>query len=87
MFWLDLLSSLPRLRLSDAQKKMVLLVMQETGSRDVPSLNTLKAMRAKLRKRCAPETLQSKSELGNIFYSNDIRSTIAMASLSACLIQ
>ncbi|KZV86368.1 hypothetical protein EXIGLDRAFT_622070, partial [Exidia glandulosa HHB12029] len=78
MFFLDLLGSLPRLRLSSAQMKMILFVMQETGARDVPTYDKLRNCQQRLRELCAPHTVQHESVRGNVFFSNDIRTTIAM---------
>ena len=42
MFFVDVLDNLPRMRHSDAQMRMILFIMKETGSRDVPSLRALR---------------------------------------------
>ncbi|KAG8867809.1 hypothetical protein FRB98_003951, partial [Tulasnella sp. 332] len=72
MFLLDLLSNLPRLRLSDSHFRMILWVMKESGCRDVPALSALKALKKNLRERVGARTRQYKSDLGNVFYMNDV---------------
>ncbi|EJD34914.1 hypothetical protein AURDEDRAFT_75744, partial [Auricularia subglabra TFB-10046 SS5] len=78
MFFIDLLDSLPRLRLSDAHMRMIILVLEECGAKDVPTLYALRKCQEQLRAKCAPQTVQHRSGTGNVFYSNDIRDTIAM---------
>lgn len=78
MFFVDLLDNLPRLRLSDAHMEMVLWVMRQCGSQTVPSLKQLRGCQERLQKECGTPTLRHISTIGNIFYSNDIRATIAM---------
>ncbi|EJD36693.1 hypothetical protein AURDEDRAFT_73929, partial [Auricularia subglabra TFB-10046 SS5] len=78
MFFVDLLDSLPRLRLSDAHMQMIIFVLNQCGARDVPSFYALRKFQELLREKCAPATVQHRSVHGNIFYSNDIRDTIAM---------
>lgn len=77
MFLLDMLDNLPRLRLSDSQMRTILWVMKELGTRDIPSLSTLRRVQEKLRKDTAVQTTQYKSSESNIFYTNDIASQIA----------
>ncbi|EJD46017.1 hypothetical protein AURDEDRAFT_124427 [Auricularia subglabra TFB-10046 SS5] len=78
MFFIDLLDSLPRLRLSDAHMKMILFVLLKCGARDVPSFYALRKCQELLREKSAPSTVKHQSVHGNVFYSNDIRDTIAM---------
>lgn len=80
MLYLDILDNLPRLRLSDEHLKMIMFVMKETGSREVPSFSGFRQFQEKLRAKCAPQTVLHRSELGNVFHSNDIRSSVAMVS-------
>ncbi|KZV92613.1 hypothetical protein EXIGLDRAFT_749574 [Exidia glandulosa HHB12029] len=80
MFHIDLLDNLPRLRMSDAQLRMVLWTMSQCGARDVPSLWKLRKWQGKLQDSCPTETLSHRSTMGNIFYSNNICGTIAMES-------
>lgn len=86
--YLDILYSLPRLRLSRAQMRMILFVMKQTGSRDVPSLKELIKFRKKLQDRCGAPSIEQKSELGNVYFVNDVRATFAMVRrsfLSRCI--
>ncbi|EJD45161.1 hypothetical protein AURDEDRAFT_165704 [Auricularia subglabra TFB-10046 SS5] len=75
---LHLLRIIPRMRLSDSQFKLILWAMCECGARDVPSFYALHKLEAKLRTSIGAATVQHTSELGNVFYSNDIRDTISM---------
>ncbi|KAJ7144866.1 hypothetical protein C8R43DRAFT_891028 [Mycena crocata] len=77
MCFVDILDNLPRLRLSSSQVKMVLWVMRECGARDVPSFKALRAMQQRIRGTCGINTDPHKSDLGNLFYTNDIRSLVA----------
>jgi hypothetical protein len=85
MFWLDVLNSLPRLRLSEAQMKIILFVMKQIGCKDVPSHAAYKKLRVALNKLCGASTVRRVSELGNIFYTNDPRTTFAMVRLYLCI--
>ncbi|KAJ7614819.1 hypothetical protein FB45DRAFT_1108964 [Roridomyces roridus] len=75
--YLDILDNLPRLRLSSSQLKMVLWIMKECGARDVPSFNEFRSMQTHIRKLVGVRSDLHKSDLGNIFYVNDIRDLIA----------
>ncbi|KAJ7692285.1 hypothetical protein B0H17DRAFT_903860, partial [Mycena rosella] len=65
------------LRLSSSQIKMVLWVMRECDARDVPSFKALRAMQKRIRGSCGIKTDLHKSDLGNLFYTNDIRDLIS----------
>ncbi|KAJ7767826.1 hypothetical protein B0H16DRAFT_1787465 [Mycena metata] len=77
MCYLDILDNLPRLRLSSSQLKMILWIMKECGAKDVPSFNAFRAMQTHIRKTTGVRTEPHKSDLGNLFYVNDIRDLIA----------
>ncbi|KAJ7673015.1 hypothetical protein DFH06DRAFT_1279686 [Mycena polygramma] len=77
MCYLDLLDNLPRLRLSSSQLKMILWIMKECGAKDVPSFNAFRAMQKHIRKTTGVRSDPHKSDLGNLFYVNDIRDLIA----------
>lgn len=85
MFLLDVLDNLPRLRLSSAQLRIILWVMKETGSRDVPSLYGLRRMQESLEK-LAVTTKQYDSSLGNTFFSNDINQIVAQVRVVSLLL-
>ncbi|KAJ7099940.1 hypothetical protein B0H15DRAFT_771035 [Mycena belliarum] len=77
MCYLDLLDNLPRLRMSSSQFKMILWIMKECGARDVPSFNAFRAMQKHVRQMTGVRSEAHKSDLGNLFYVNDIRDLIA----------
>ncbi|KAJ7622956.1 hypothetical protein B0H17DRAFT_1164467 [Mycena rosella] len=77
MCYLDILDNLPRLRLSSSQLKMILWIMQECGAKDVPSFNAFRAMQKHSRDTTGVKSEAHKSDLGNLFYVNDIRDLIA----------
>ncbi|KAF8958957.1 hypothetical protein BDZ97DRAFT_1667763, partial [Flammula alnicola] len=76
-FLLDVLDNLPRLRLSSSQLKMVMWVMKHCNPTDVPSFSSFRAKQRRLQKACGIKTVQHTSELGHIFYVNDIRDIIS----------
>ncbi|KAJ6543322.1 hypothetical protein B0H10DRAFT_1854370 [Mycena sp. CBHHK59/15] len=80
MCFVDILDNLPHLRLSSSQIKMVLWAMRECGAHDVPSFKALRATQKRIRDTCGIKTEPYKSDLGNLFYTNDIRALIANAS-------
>ncbi|KAJ6511523.1 hypothetical protein C8R47DRAFT_964088 [Mycena vitilis] len=77
MCYLDILDNLPRLRLSSSQLKMILWIMKECGAKDVPSFNAFRAMQKHVRKKTGVKSAPHQSDLGNLFYVNDIRDLIA----------
>ena len=77
--YLDMLDNLPRLRLSSSQLRMILWVMKECGAKDVPSFNGFRSMQAHIRKMTGVRSEAHKSDLGNVFYVNDLRDLIAKA--------
>ncbi|KAJ6559708.1 hypothetical protein B0H19DRAFT_944520 [Mycena capillaripes] len=77
MCYLDILDNLPRLRLSSSQLKMILWIMKECGAKDVPSFNAFRDMQTHIRKMTGVKSEAHKSDLGNLFYVNDIRDLIA----------
>ncbi|EIN03386.1 hypothetical protein PUNSTDRAFT_37895, partial [Punctularia strigosozonata HHB-11173 SS5] len=78
MFLLDLLDSLPRIRLSDTSMRLVLWVMKECSARDVPSLNALRQAQERVSKQTAVSSLEYKSAKGNIFYVLDPREIVSI---------
>ncbi|EKM48298.1 uncharacterized protein PHACADRAFT_109167 [Phanerochaete carnosa HHB-10118-sp] len=77
MFLLDTIDNLPRCPVSNSLMQVFLWTLKETGARDVPSLYKLRHTQEKLRQKCGVPSIQCQSELGNVFYMNDIRSIIA----------
>lgn len=83
MCYLDILDNLPRLRLSSSQFKMILWIMEACGAKDVPSFNAFRAMQKQIRLTAGVKSEPHKSDLGNLFYVNDIRDLIAKVILFA----
>jgi hypothetical protein len=77
MCYLDILDNLPRLRLSSSQLRMILWIMNECGAKDVPSFNAFRSMQTFIRKSTGVRSEAHRSDLGNIFYVNDVRDLIA----------
>ncbi|EJD38038.1 hypothetical protein AURDEDRAFT_72549, partial [Auricularia subglabra TFB-10046 SS5] len=78
MFLLDLLDSLPRLRLSNAHLEMILWIMQEVGARDVPSLYALRQVQKQLRAKLNLGPQPELSVRGNRFFTNSVIRSISM---------
>ncbi|KAJ3559426.1 hypothetical protein NM688_g352 [Phlebia brevispora] len=70
MFMIDLLDSLPRLRLSDDHLKTILWVMKECGTPDVPSFTALRKVQKQLTDELDLQPIRHTSALGNEFYAN-----------------
>ncbi|KAJ6625360.1 hypothetical protein B0H10DRAFT_2174244 [Mycena sp. CBHHK59/15] len=77
MCYLDILDNLPRLRLSSSQLRMILWIMKECGAKDVPSFNAFRSMQKHIRKTTGVRSELHKSDLGNLFYVNDVRDLIS----------
>ena len=77
MMLLDIFDNLPRLRLSSNTLKMFLWILKESGVVNVPSYEAFRKIQEKLRKKCGSEPILAQSTLGNVFYLNDIRDSIA----------
>ena len=77
MFLLDTLDSMPRLQVSDGLMKIFLWVLKESGAPDVPSLGQLRAVQATLRDLSGIPSKAYTSAQKNLFWMNDIRSTVA----------
>ncbi|KAJ6618968.1 hypothetical protein B0H10DRAFT_2371976 [Mycena sp. CBHHK59/15] len=74
---LDILDNLPRLRMSSNQFKMILWILKQCNVSNVPSYNSFHKMQDKLRNLCGSEPKSYTSSVGNRFFVNDIRETIA----------
>lgn len=77
MFLLDLISNLPRLRISDSLMRVLIWVMNECGASDVPSFDRLRKVQRSIREQSGVPTTKHISPMGNIFYMNDPRSIVA----------
>ncbi|KAJ6610166.1 hypothetical protein B0H10DRAFT_2293750 [Mycena sp. CBHHK59/15] len=77
MCYLDILDNLPRLRLSSSQLRMILWIMKECSAKDVPSFNAFRSMQKHIRKTTGVRSELHKSDLGNLFYVNDVRDLIS----------
>lgn len=55
-------------------------VARQLGCTSVPGLKKLRGWQERLQKQCGAPTIRHLSTFGNIFYSNDIRASIAMVS-------
>ncbi|KAJ6600335.1 hypothetical protein DFH09DRAFT_1497797 [Mycena vulgaris] len=74
---LDILDNLPRLRMSSSQFKMILWILNECGVPSVPSYHSFRKMQTGLRKLCGSEPTAHTSSVGNRFFMNDVRDTVA----------
>ncbi|KAJ6615575.1 hypothetical protein B0H10DRAFT_2164804 [Mycena sp. CBHHK59/15] len=74
---LDILDNLPRLRMSSNQFKMILWILKQCNVSNVPSYNSFRKMQDKLRNLCGSEPKSYTSSVGNRFFVNDIRESIA----------
>jgi hypothetical protein len=77
MMLLDVLDNLPRLRMSSNQFKMILWLLRECRVKDVPSFDAFRGLQHQLRASCGTEPTLHKSSVGNIFYVNDVRESVA----------
>ena len=77
MYLLDMLDNLPRLRMSDKHLEAILFVMKESGSWDVPSLDTLRRLQHNLSDKIGVKPNRHVSADGNIYYINDIAAQVA----------
>jgi hypothetical protein len=77
---LDILDNLPRLCMSSNQLRMVLWLLKECVS-DVPSYDALRKVQTNLRECCGSIPKAYKSSLGNVFYVNDVRESVARVRL------
>ncbi|KAJ7885740.1 hypothetical protein B0H14DRAFT_3734848 [Mycena olivaceomarginata] len=80
---LDIMDNLPRCRFTTNHLSLILHFAKKLGVADVPSLKGFRKIQKKLQLASSVAPERSKSYLGNVFYMNDIRETIArdMANL------
>ncbi len=81
MALLDILDNLPRLCLSTNHMQMIIWLLWEVGAADVPSYKALWKLQASLCEECGSSPKAQTSGLGNHFYMNDVRESIARVSL------
>nr|GAT45522.1 predicted protein [Mycena chlorophos] len=74
---LDIMDNLPRCRFSSSQMAVILRFLRCLGATNVPTLKALRKIQSALQAVTASEPRKIRSSLGNIFYINDIRATIA----------
>jgi hypothetical protein len=74
---LDVMDNLPRCRFTGDQLSLVLHFAKKLGVADVPSLKGFRKIQQHLQLNCGNKPVKSTSHLGNIFYMNDIRETLA----------
>lgn len=83
MMLLDIIDNLPRLQMSSSQFKMILWILKESGVKNTPSNSSFRKMQQRLQTLCGSESKAHVSSLGNIFYVNDLRESIARVCLSS----
>ncbi|KAJ7866209.1 hypothetical protein B0H14DRAFT_2573484 [Mycena olivaceomarginata] len=83
---LNVMDNLPRCRFTGDQLSLVLHFAKKLGVADVPSLKGFRKIQQHLQLNCGNKPVKSTSHLGNIFYMNDIRETLAsdMANQPPC---
>ncbi|KAJ7888627.1 hypothetical protein B0H14DRAFT_3081939 [Mycena olivaceomarginata] len=74
---LDVMDNLPRCRFTGDQLSLVLHFAKKLGVADVPSLKGFRKIQQHLQLNCGNKPVKSTSHLGNIFYMNNIRETLA----------
>ena len=77
MMLLDILDNLPCLRMSSSQFQMILWLLRECRVKDVPSFGAFRKLQQNLRQECGTQPSRHTSSVGNIFYVNDVRESVA----------
>ena len=80
MFILDLLDSMPQLRLSGAIMKSILWALKELDVPNVPSFRQLCSTQKALAKRIYLTPNRHESAMSNIFYQNSLENLLALVS-------
>jgi hypothetical protein len=75
MYILDLLDSMPRLRLSGATMKSILWALKALNVPDVPSFRQLRSVQKALAQKINISPSRHESAMGNIFYQNSLVSS------------
>ncbi|KAJ7203485.1 hypothetical protein B0H12DRAFT_1035514 [Mycena haematopus] len=74
---LDIMDNLPRCRFTSDQISLILHFATKLGVANVPSLKGFRKIQQNLQSNCGTKPEKSISHLGNVFYMNDIRDTLA----------
>jgi len=82
MYILDLLDSMPRLRLSGAVMKSILWALKELDVPNVPSYRKLRSTQKALAQKISIRPSRHESAMGNIFYQNSPEGLLALVSRS-----
>lgn len=77
MFLLDVLDNIPHLPVSDSLMKVIIWILKETGTSEVPLFTQLRKVQSNLCQSCEVPTVKCHSPQGNIFYMNDVCHLIA----------
>lgn len=80
---LDVVDNLPRLRMSSSQFRVILWLLRQCGVANVPSYDSFRKLQSQLRENCGSKPVMHTSSLGNVFYMNDIRESVARVSITA----
>ena len=80
MYILDLLDSMPRLRLSGALMKSILWALKELDVPNVPSFKQLRKTQKSLAEKICISPTRHESAMGNIFYQNSLEALLALVS-------
>ena len=80
MFILDLLDSMPQLRLSGELIKMILWALKTLGVPDVPSFRQLRTTQKTLAEQIRVDPRRHESAMGNIFYQNSPEDLLTLVS-------
>ncbi|KAJ7333486.1 hypothetical protein DFH08DRAFT_925944 [Mycena albidolilacea] len=75
---LNIMDNLPRCRFTGDQLSLILHFARKLGVADVPSLKRFRKTQLHLQSNCGNKPVKSISHLGNIFYMNNIRATLAL---------
>lgn len=82
MYILDLLDSMPQLRLSGAVMKSILWALKELDVPDVPSFRQLRTAQKGLAQKINISPSRHESAMGNIFYQNSPEALLALVRRS-----
>ena len=77
---LDIIDNLPRLCMSSSQFQMILWLLKECHVKNVPSFRAFRTLQHNLRQECGTQPTRHTSSVGNIFYVNNVRESVARVS-------